>query len=77
MYVCASARGSGLGRRMIETVVAHAAGRVELLQIGVATVNKAALRLYIKMRFSEYGREMKALKQGGRYIDEILMVRFL
>jgi ribosomal protein S18 acetylase RimI-like enzyme len=77
MYVRASARGQHLGERLIEAVVAHATGRVELLQLGVATGNEAALRLYIKTGFSEYGREMKALKQDGRYIDEILMVRFL
>ncbi len=77
MYVRASARGSGLGRRLIEAVVKHATGRVEQLQLGVATGNASALRLYIKAGFSEYGREMKALKQDTRYLDEILMVRFL
>jgi ribosomal protein S18 acetylase RimI-like enzyme len=77
MYVRSAARGAGLGERLIEAVVEHASSRVELLQLGVATGNAAALRLYIKMGFAEYGREMKALKQGGRHIDEILMVRFL
>jgi ribosomal protein S18 acetylase RimI-like enzyme len=77
MYVRSAARGTGLGERLIEAVVEHAASRVEQLQLGVASGNSAALRLYIKTGFSEYGREMKALKQDGRYIDEILMVRFL
>ena len=77
MYVRASARGAGLGERLIGAVVEHAASRVEQLQLGVTTGNAAALRLYIKAGFAEYGREMKALKQDGRYIDEILMVRFL
>jgi ribosomal protein S18 acetylase RimI-like enzyme len=77
MYVRASARGQQLGERLIAAVVAHATGRAELLQLGVATGNAAALRLYVKTGFSEYGREMKALKVGERYIDEILMVRFL
>ena len=77
MYVRSAARGTGLGERLIDAVVKHATGRVELLQLGVATGNAAALRLYIKTGFSEYGREMKALKQDGRYSDEILMVRFL
>ena len=77
MYVRPSARGSGLGRRLMEAIVEHATGRVEQLQLGVATDNDAPHRLYIKTGFSEYGREMKALKQDGRYADEILMVRFL
>jgi RimJ/RimL family protein N-acetyltransferase len=77
MYVRKAARGSGLGELLIEAIIDHATGRVELLQLGVASDNEAAIRLYEKAGFAEYGREMKALKQGGRYFDEILMVRFL
>ncbi len=77
MYVRGAARGVGLGQCLIEAIVEHATGRVEQLQLGVASDNAAAHRLYIKAGFSEYGREMKALKQDSRYIDEILMVRFL
>ena len=77
MYVSARARNLGLGQRLMEAVVDHATGRVEQLQLGVASDNEAAIRLYSKMGFAEYGREMKALKQDGRYSDEILMVRFL
>jgi ribosomal protein S18 acetylase RimI-like enzyme len=77
MYVRASARRLRLGERLIAAVVEHATGRVELLQLGVGSTNEAALRLYTKAGFAEYGREMKALKQDTGYIDEILMVRFL
>jgi ribosomal protein S18 acetylase RimI-like enzyme len=77
MYVRQTARKLGLGWHLVEAVVSHATGRVELLQLGVASDNEAACRLYRKAGFSEYGREMKALKQDGRYFDEILMVRFL
>jgi ribosomal protein S18 acetylase RimI-like enzyme len=77
MYLRPAARGLGLGERLIEAIAAHACPRVEQLQLGVADGNEAALRLYRKTGFSEYGREMKALKEDGRYIDEILMVRFL
>jgi ribosomal protein S18 acetylase RimI-like enzyme len=77
MYVRSAARNAGLGRQLMQAVVEHGTGRVEQLQLGVATGNEAALRLYKSAGFSEYGREMKALKQDGRYIDEILMVRFL
>jgi ribosomal protein S18 acetylase RimI-like enzyme len=77
MYVRPAARNSGLGRRLVEAVVNHASGRVEQLLLSVVSENEAARRLYQKLGFSEYGREMKALKLGGRYLDEILMVRFL
>jgi RimJ/RimL family protein N-acetyltransferase len=77
MYVRHGGRNAGLGQRLIEAIVDHASGRVELLQLSVASGNEAAHRLYQKMGFSEYGREMKALKQDGQYFDEILMMRFL
>ena len=77
MYVRKSARRSGLGQRLIAAVADHATERVELLQLSVASDNEAAVRLYRKTGFLEYGRELKALKDGERYFDEILMVRFL
>jgi ribosomal protein S18 acetylase RimI-like enzyme len=77
MYVRPAARSSGLGRRLVEAVVNHASERVEQLQLSVVSANVDACRLYRNMGFSEYGREMKALKQDGQYYDEILMVRFL
>jgi ribosomal protein S18 acetylase RimI-like enzyme len=77
MYVRPAARNGGLGRRLVEAVVNHASSRVEQLQLSVVSANEAALGLYQSMGFSEFGREMKALKHNGQYFDDILMVRFL
>jgi RimJ/RimL family protein N-acetyltransferase len=77
MYVRAAVRNSGLGRRLVEAIVNHASGRVEQLLLSVVSENEAARRLYQQLGFSEYGREMKALKLGGRYLDEVLMLKFL
>jgi ribosomal protein S18 acetylase RimI-like enzyme len=77
MYVRPAARNAGLGRRLVEAVVNHATTRVEQLQLSVVSANEAALGLYRSMGFSEFGREMKALKHNGQYFDDILMVRFL
>lgn len=77
MYVRENARNSGLGRRLVEAVVRHASERVELLQLTVVSENQTAQRLYASLGFAEYGHEKQALKQGGRYYDEILMVKFL
>ena len=76
MYVRPQARKSGTGRLLVDAVAAHAAKRVEQLQLVVVSENHAALRLYAAAGFVEYGRGVKALKQGGRYYDEILMVMF-
>ncbi|ULK99962.1 GNAT family N-acetyltransferase [Bradyrhizobium sp. I71] len=73
MYVRPQARKSGTGRRLVDAIAAHAATRVEQLQLAVVSENEAALRLYAAAGFVEYGREVKALKQDGRYYDEILM----
>jgi RimJ/RimL family protein N-acetyltransferase len=47
--------------------------RVELIQLSVVRENEPARRLYGGLGFVEYGFEIHALKQGGRYYDEILM----
>lgn len=77
MYVRAAARNTGLGQRLVAAVLDHARGRAELVQLTVVSENEAARRLYRAMGFIEYGHEKRALKQGGRYYDEVLMVNFL
>jgi RimJ/RimL family protein N-acetyltransferase len=76
MYVRPDARKSGTGRLLVDAVAAHAAERVEQLQLVVVSENVAALRLYAAAGFVEYGRGVKALKWGGRYYDETLMTLF-
>ncbi|MBR0718767.1 GNAT family N-acetyltransferase [Bradyrhizobium liaoningense] len=77
MYVQPAARGVGVGKSLVEAVVAHAAARVEQLQLTVVSENAGALRLYESAGFVAYGREVQGLKQNGRYFDEILMTLFL
>jgi len=76
MYVRPQARNRGVGRRLVEAVMEVARTRgVELLQLAVVSDNEPARRLYARMGFVEYGIEKKSLKQGGRYTDEVLMVK--
>ena len=77
MYVRREARQYGIGERLMDAAVAHAPGHVEQLQLAVVTENEAARRLYAKAGFIEYGHQINALKHGGRYYDDILMVKFL
>jgi ribosomal protein S18 acetylase RimI-like enzyme len=77
MYVRPSARKAGVGRRLVETIVEFARQRVELIQLSVVRENDQAQRLYERLGFLEYGIEKKALKQDGRYYDEVLMAKDL
>ena len=73
MYVRPVARGTGAGKSLVKAVLDHAEGRVELVQLTVVSDNEAAQRLYRSCGFVAYGHEVHALKQGGRYYDELLM----
>ncbi len=77
MYVRPNARKTGIGRRLVEAIVDLARQRVELVQLTVVRDNEQARRLYASLGFREYGIEKKALKQDGRYYDEVLMAKDL
>jgi len=77
MYVRPDARNTGVGRKLAEAVIDYAREHVEILQLDVVSDNKAARRLYASLGFVEYGIERKALKQHGRYYDEVLMAKDL
>jgi RimJ/RimL family protein N-acetyltransferase len=77
MYIRDDARGSGIGKLLVATILDHARGRVEMVQLTVVSENEAAYRLYRAMGFVEYGYEKRGLKQDGRYYDERLMVKYL
>ena len=73
MYVRREARRQGVGRRLVEAVVAHARQVVELVQLTVVSDNEAARRLYDSFGFVAYGIERHAMKHRGRYYDDVLM----
>ena len=60
-----------------QAVIDYARGHVEILQLDVVSENEAARRLYASLGFVEYGIERNALKQHGRYYDEVLMAKDL
>ena len=77
MYVRPAARRTGIGRRLVEAIVDLARDRVELIQLAVVRDNEQARHLYASLGFREYGVEKNALKQDGRYYDEVLMAKDL
>ncbi|KAA5608292.1 GNAT family N-acetyltransferase [Rhodovastum atsumiense] len=73
MFVRPDARGTGLATALVVRVLEHAAQVVEEVRLTVVTSNTAAVRLYTRAGFEQYGLERRALKVGGRYYDELLM----
>ena len=57
MYVRPAARRAGIGRRLVEVILEHARGSVELVRLAVVTNNRTALQLYRRLGFTEYGFE--------------------
>jgi len=63
--------------RLVEAVLDLARQRIELIQLNVVQDNEQARRLYASQGFLDYGLEKNALKQNGRYYDEVLMAKNL
>ncbi|MFZ5817629.1 MAG: GNAT family N-acetyltransferase [Bacillota bacterium] len=79
VYVSPVARGLGLGRRLMERLIAEAREMEGLLQVTltVAGPNQTARDLYLSLGFRVYGTEPRAVREGDRFLDDDLMVLFL
>lgn len=67
----------GVASNLLSAVIEHSKKYVEQILLTVADDNKPAIHLYKKFGFETYGIEIKAMKDNGQYIDEILMKRFV
>lgn len=79
MYVAPEAAGRGVGRALLDELLARAA-RIEGLrqiQLMVGSRNEAARRLYESVGFRKYGCEVGALNVSGVFHDADLMARFM
>jgi RimJ/RimL family protein N-acetyltransferase len=76
VYIDSEARGNGLGRKMMTQIMNHARHIEGLrqVQLGVATNNTAALKLYQSFAFTIWGTEPEALKVGDEFYDEYYML---
>jgi ribosomal protein S18 acetylase RimI-like enzyme len=79
VYLNASARGKGIGRKLLETLLERTVKceGLEQIVLSVATTQAAASSLYRSLGFVPFGREPRALKVGDCYIDEEYMVLHL
>jgi RimJ/RimL family protein N-acetyltransferase len=77
MYTTPEVRGQGVGRALMNAVLAHARALLglERVNLSVVTTNTAARVLYRSLGFESYGLERRALKlPDGTYLDEEHMV---
>jgi ribosomal protein S18 acetylase RimI-like enzyme len=76
VYVTLEHRGQGVGRDLLRSLLerASAIDGVEQILISVTATQLAAARLYSSLGFESFGREPRALKVGGRFIDEDHMI---
>jgi GNAT superfamily N-acetyltransferase len=68
MYVTPEARGHGVGRALLDRVVAEARSWPNVERIVLSAVERAnaARALYVSVGFKPYGREVDAFRQGGK-----------
>ncbi|HXJ90193.1 MAG TPA: GNAT family protein [Candidatus Binatia bacterium] len=76
VYVTASKRGQGVGRRIMLALLEHAAAipGIQQVLLSVTSTQLAALALYRSLGFEEFGTEPRALNLAGRFIDECHMI---
>lgn len=79
MYVAPEAAGRGIGRALLDELLARAARihGLRQIQLMVGSHNTGARRLYESVGFIKYGCEVGALNVGGVFHDADLMVRFI
>ncbi len=66
-------RGKGIGEKLIRHSIRKSRGKFEIIKLGAFANNAAAIRLYKKCGFREYGLGKRFIRRGDRYIDEVFM----
>ncbi|MBD8898620.1 GNAT family N-acetyltransferase [Rhodanobacter sp. DHG33] len=72
MYVAPAWRRHGLGRALLQAVIAHARAidGVRQIGLGVNATNAAAKALYASAGFASWGVQPQALRVGDAFYDE-------
>lgn len=70
-----SARGLGLGRRVVAALIEHArAAGIEILTLGVRGNNHGSIQLYEELGFRESGRLPNRIAVGDERFDDVHMM---
>ena len=79
MYVTPTARGKGVAKSLLRTLIDRAKTypKIKKITLSVMVTQHTAKRLYTSLGFEVYGYERTALKLNEEYIDSEDMVLFL
>jgi len=79
MYVAPEVAGTGVGRGLLDALVAHACAcnGLDSLVLTVTAENEHARRFYERAGFAAFGREPGAVRVGDRAYDKLHMIRWL
>jgi len=77
VFVIPKFQNQGVAKKLLNTVIEHSKPNIEQIVLTVASDNSPAINLYKKFNFQIYGEELKALKNGDKYIDELMMKLFI
>jgi len=76
MSVRTDARGQGVGKALLETALAWVAETDFIrLELQVYARNQPAISLYEKHGFVQEGRRRAFIKEGGAFLDDLVMAR--
>jgi L-amino acid N-acyltransferase YncA len=76
VYVAEHARGEHVGRKLLETLIAHAdAGGIWTMQTGIFPENAASVRLHLRCGFRVVGTRERLGQLQGRWRDVLLLER--
>lgn len=76
VLVAASHRGSGLGTRLVETLVDHARAAGFHMMVGlVDAANAGSIRLHERLGFRAVARLPEIARKGGAWVDLVILQR--
>ena len=72
-------RNIGLGQKIIPLLIREAKKeiKIKIVTLQVVKENKIALHVYEKLGFQRVGEIKRGINHFGKYLDEIIMVKYL
>ena len=78
IILASAARGRGLGRALMQAVESHARDHgAHQMIAGISGENPAAIAFHARLGYAEIARVTEAGRKFGRFIDLVLMRKFL